>query len=98
MKYLKDVWIRTNPATSTTSYYEIDDDRRTIRLIDFFADGRIECLNRTNKDEGYIADQPFPSMEEMNKNSSETHYIVYVSQEEFEDLWNKYAVKKTSFC
>jgi hypothetical protein len=93
MKYLKDIWTLNNPLPPTISYYEIDDDRRTIRLIDFFADGRIECLNRTNKDEGYIADQPFPSMEEMNKNSTKTDYICYVSKEEFEELWSKYAPK-----
>jgi len=91
MKYLKDVWCHIKEEFPTTSYYEIDEDRRAVRLIEFFINGSIKCKSRTNKEDAYMAHLPFPSIEEMNKNSTATDYIVYVSQEEFESLWDKYA-------
>jgi hypothetical protein len=90
MKYLKDVVKLKNPKYPIISYYELNDEHYMLRVIEFFEHGRVDTIIA----DAYMQEEPLPSIEEMNSEKyNESGYFVYVSQEEFENLWDKYAPK-----
>jgi hypothetical protein len=89
MKYLKDIGIHTNPNYPINSYYELDDNHYMIRVIELFENGKVNTFEA----DAYMSEEPLPSIEEMNSGKYGVGHAVYVSQGEFEELWNKYAPK-----
>ena len=89
MEYVKLYWHHDFPIDPVVIIYEVDvdDERYATRLINIFADGRIE--NQEDKAWGYVTEAAVPTVEEFNTlEYGEEFCACLVSQDEFEKIWS----------
>ena len=89
MEYVKLYWRHDFPIDPVVIIYEVDvdDERYATRLINIFADGRIE--NQEDKAWGYVTEAAVPTVEEFNTlEYGEEFCACLVSQDEFEKIWS----------
>jgi len=85
-EYLKIRWLHEDPAYPVLLLSELDQDRREVRKIEVYADGRCEFAaaeGRTGSAE--LGDVPVPAVEEI---AADPHFVVEdTSAADFERLW-----------
>lgn len=99
MQYLKTIWIAKSNSKleRTITYSELGDDRWEKRRIEFFHNGQIgiatDSFESTNPDVG-LAEICYPEIEEIEacSDDEDTFSASYILQDEFEELWAKFAV------
>jgi len=89
-EYIKLHWKHDMENEPIIIFYEVctDNDRLAKRTIDVFRDGK--TTNIEDLYEGAIEITPIPHIEEINSGIwGEEFYACLVTQEEFENIWNK---------
>ena len=90
MTYIKTVWRHALPDEPTVLYSEIDSDRREVRKVEIFADGRVGRASTTfetpSTGTGHAA-IPYPELSEI---ASDPQFLPReITQAEFEEAWNR---------
>lgn len=93
-QYLKLYWKHDYPTDPLVLIYEVDlaEDRYATRMIEIFADRRVE--NKEDKGFGFVTEAPVPTVEEFNTTEyGEEFFAEQISKSEFEGIWNTGAYK-----
>ena len=94
MEYIDVTWKHSNTYDPVRLVSELGPDRFETRKIEFFPDGRVgfassECSSLDTR----LGEMAVPPLTEINE---ETQFCgVYLTAEEFENLWCKYANLRT---
>ena len=82
--YLATEWIHEFEDQPRFMYFELDEERYDVRRVEVFRDGRVVRIG----DEIELADQPVPSMEEINATPGGEFRAWDNVRAEFEELWS----------
>lgn len=88
-EYLKLYWKHDYPTDPVLLIYEVDldEDRYATRMIEIFADGRID--NREDKGFEFVTEAAVPTVAEFNTAEyGEEFAAELTTKEEFENIWN----------
>lgn len=86
MKYIKCKWIHNFQDEPILLFSELDEDRYETRKIEIFRNNEIGYADAVEHSKSTdLGDLPDPPLEEINK--SEEFEAVYISKEEFEQIW-----------
>ena len=89
-EYLKVYWLHEPDGYPQILFYEIDpnQDRRALRCINVYADGRVRSL--ADPYEGARTISPIPSLTQLNNHIwGDEIRAQSITPSEFEDVWNR---------
>ena len=90
--FIKQVWPTDDPDAFAKPWpveiwSELDADRREVRNITIWSDGRVRYSTRDEDPSGHMGKKPFPPLSELN--AALPYHTQDVSREAFEDAWEK---------
>jgi hypothetical protein len=87
MTFVRVNWRHAEPDQPCVLYAELDDERREVRKIDLFPDGRWGFADGREEVGGTrLGEVAVPSLEELN--ADPVYDAVEIEPEEFEQLWS----------
>ena len=82
--FLATEWIHEFKDQPRFLYFELDEERYDVRRVEVFRDGRAVRF----EDEMELADQPVPSVQEINAAPGGEFRAWDIGKAEFEELWS----------
>jgi len=88
MSYVKVRWHHDGGDDPIILYHEIASDRREIRRVELFEDGRLQSSDRVDPEAATsLSLEPLPTLEEIR--SQPEFDVVEIDQSAFEDVWTR---------
>jgi hypothetical protein len=94
MTYIDVQWLHSNADYPIRLLSELDDDRREIRKLELYANGRVgHATAISNSGDTMLSTEPLPTIEAINlqKEFDGTE----IDGQSFEKLWGQYVVRNT---
>lgn len=87
MIYLKVLWNHDFPDEPYVFYVELDNKRFQNRMLELYRDGKIAYATRKKEYNSFLADEPYPTIEDINSDTTKEFIAANITKDDFEKIW-----------